>query len=128
MHRMAKLPLRLVSIFQTRLPSMARDDTKLGYFSGWDIDQLFIENLVTVAIGTTAIYTIPASLPTIPVFEVLFRVSGFSRFYQAGIFSTDGTLAGTHNFSSYISGGQIFITTSVAGTAKYLVWTDKVDY
>lgn len=108
--------------------NMARDDTKLGYYSGWDIDQLFIENTVVVPIGTTAIYTIPASLPTIPVFEVLLRVTGFSRFYQAGSFSTDGTLAGLHNFSSYISGGQVFITTNVAGTAKYFVWSDKVDY
>lgn len=107
---------------------MARDDTKLAHFSGWDIDQLFAESSAAVGIGTTAIYTIPASLPTIPVFEVLFRATGFSRFYQAGVYSTNGTLANTHTFSSYVSGGQIFITTDVAGTAKYLVWIDKVDY
>lgn len=107
---------------------MARDDTKLGYYSGWDIDQLVASAIVTVPIGTTAIYTYPANLPTIPVFEVQFRHIGLNRFHQPGTYSTDGTLANSHTFSSFLQAGQIFITTDVAGDAKYFVWSDKVDY
>lgn len=104
------------------------DDSKTSYYSGWDIDQLVASDSVTVPSGATAIFTLPSDLPSLPVFEVLFRLSGFSRFYQAGYFSTDGTIANSHNFSSYISGNQLFINTSDAGTAKYYVWSDKLDY
>lgn len=107
---------------------MARDDTKLGYYSGWDIDQLVASDIVTVPSGTTAIYTYATNLPPLPVFEVQFRKTGLNSFYQAGAYSTDGTLANIHNFSSYIQNGQIFIKTDVAGDARYFVWSDKVDY
>lgn len=107
---------------------MARDDIKLGYYSGWDIDQLVSENTVSVPIGTTAIFTFPANLPPVPVFDVLFRPIGFAGFYQAGSFSDNGTLAHLHSFSSYVFAGQIYITTDIAGLAKYFVWSDKVDY
>lgn len=107
---------------------MARDDLKLSYYSGWDIDQLVSETLTIVPIGTTAIYTIPADLPALPVFEVLFRRTGFSRFAQAGSYSGTGTLADLHMFSSYVYNGQIYVTTDTAGTAKCLVWSDKLDY
>lgn len=108
---------------------MARDDTKLNYYSGWDIDQLFASNAdapLAIGAGTTAVYTIPASLPAVPVYEVQLQVGG--RWYQAGMFATANTLASSQSFSTYITGNQIFITSSVAGNARYYIWTDKVNY
>lgn len=107
---------------------MATDDTKLNYSSGWDIDQLVASAAVAVSSGTTAIYTIPATLPATPEFEVQFKPAASARYHQAGYYSTDGTLAGGHQFSSYVQGSQVFITTDIAGTARYYVWSDKVDY
>lgn len=105
---------------------MSVDDTKLNYLSSWDIDQLVETVTVGVTPGTTAIYTIPSTSTPVPIFMVQLLVSG--RYYQAGTYSTDGTLAGLATFYSYISGNQIFINTGLAGTARCYVWTDKVDY
>ncbi|CAB4132579.1 hypothetical protein UFOVP253_37 [uncultured Caudovirales phage] len=102
------------------------DDTKANYASKWDIDQLFATNTVPVGVGTTAVYTIPGTIPAIPVYEVQLQVGG--KWYQAGGFATSNTIATLQSFSTYISGNQIFITTGVAGTARYFVWTDKVNY
>lgn len=102
------------------------DDTKVNYASKWDIDQLFATNTVAVGVGTTAVYTIPSTIPSVPVYEVQLQVG--SKWYQAGLLATSNTLATSQNFSTYISGNQIFITTTVAGTARYFIWTDKVNY
>lgn len=104
------------------------DDSKVNYYSGWDIDQLVASNKVVVPSGTSLVVAIPAGLPAVPNYEVQFQLSGFSRWYQAGAFSTDGTLANVHSFNSYVSGGNIYINTTTAGTAKYFIWSDKVDH
>jgi hypothetical protein len=107
---------------------MARDDTKLSYYSGWDIDQLVAKDTVAVGAGTTAIFTYPTNLPAVPLFDVQFQPTASTKFYQSGAYSTNGTFAGVHQFSCYVQAGQIFIKTDIAGTAKYFVWSDKVDY
>lgn len=104
---------------------MSFDDTKVAYYSGWEIDQLVDSARVTVSSGTSLLCAIPAGL-SIPVFEVQFQVQGFTRWYQSGAFSTDGTLANLHHFSSYIYNGNLYINTSIAGTAKYFIWSDGV--
>lgn len=118
---------------------MGIDDSKVNYSSTWDIDQLVIEddlttagfsNRVAVTSGTTLLVQIltGTGLPDIPTFEVQFQVTTLSRWYQEGAFSTDGTLANMHSFSSYLQDGGIYITTDIAGIAKYFIWADKVDY
>lgn len=125
---MARLRLRLATMLPMGLASVAVDDTKIGYASEWDIDQLVATADVAVGSGDTAIYTITGSLPAIPVYEVQFQPGGSGPFYQAGAYSTDGTLANTSSFSTYISAGQIFITAFTTGVARYYVWSDKVDH
>lgn len=107
---------------------MSRDDTKLNYYSGWDIDQLVSSTTMNVGIGTTAVYTIPTTLPSRPVFEILFIRTGFTRYYQPGRYSPNGTLASSKAFSSYQNGNQIFITVAETGTAKVLIYSDRYDY
>ncbi len=105
---------------------MAIDDTKLNYYSGWDIDQLADTVIMPVTPGTTAIYTIPSTSVPMPIFMVQLLISG--RYYQAGTYSTDATLSGLGTFYSYISGNQIFVNTTSAATARCYIWTDKVNY
>ena len=107
---------------------MIRNDSKLDYSSEWDIDQLLTTNSVSVPSGTSSIYTIPATLPAIPVFHVYFRPSGSAKWYESGAYSTSGAYAALQSFYTYVSGNSISINTTVAGTAKYYVWSDKVNY
>jgi hypothetical protein len=106
---------------------VTRDDTKLNFYSGWDIDQLYDSKEVAVTAGTATVFTIPATLPTIPVFEVQFKPTGDTKWYQSGTYSTNGTLAGLNNFYVHVQSGAVKIV-SAGGTARYFVWTDKVDY
>lgn len=114
-------------MFQRRLVKMARDDTKLNYYSGWDIDQLLTTNSVSVSTGANAVYAVPSSNP-IPVFEVQFKPIGSTFWYRPGTSSTNGTVAGEFTVYTYISALTIFINTTVPGTARYFVWSDKVNY
>jgi hypothetical protein len=105
---------------------MSVDDTKLNYLSTWDIDQLIASGTTSVSSGITAVYTIPSSSVSLPVYEIQFQNSG--KWYQTGAYSTNGTLAGLKSFYTYINAGVIYISTTVAGNIRYFVWTDKVDY
>lgn len=109
---------------------MAIDDDKLIYSSEWDIDQLVESNTVAVAgSGTTLVrdYSL-LNLPPNPVWEVQFRPTGSTRYYTAGLNSLDGAGANNFTFFSYESGNTIYIVTDRAGTARYFIWSDKVDY
>jgi hypothetical protein len=105
---------------------MATDNDKLNFLSTWDIDQLVATAEVAVPSGTTALYTIPSTLPAIPVFEVQIKVG--TKWYQTGTFATSNTLATSKIMNAYVSSGQLFISTNTAGTARYFVWQDKVNY
>lgn len=105
---------------------MSIDNTKLNYLSTWDIDQFIATDTIAIGIGITAVYTIPVTSVTLPVYEVQFENSG--RWYQAGAYSIDGTLAGLFSFYTYISAGAIYIVTTIAGNARYFIWTDKVNH
>lgn len=116
---------------------MAFDDSKLNYSSQWDIDQLVaandtssptFTNRIAVPAGTSAVVAIPSSLPDYPEYTVQFQISGLSRWYSPGGYSTDGTLAGYHQFSVYVQNRVIYITTDTPGIAKYFIWADKVNY
>lgn len=106
---------------------MTTDNTKLNYFSRWDIDQLIATSTVAIGSGTTSIYTIPSTNP-IPEYEVQFQPSGSPYWYGMGTSSTNGTLAGTFTPYSYISGTSLSIVAPIAGNARYFVWADKVNY
>lgn len=106
---------------------MTTDNDKLVYDSRWDIDQLVATDTVTVGVGTTAIYTITSEVQ-LPEFEVQFKPTGTTLWRQAGVSSTDGTLGAQTTFSAHISSGVIYINTDTAGTARYFVWADKVNY
>lgn len=106
---------------------MTPDDTKLNYISSWDIDQLIAQNSVSVAAsGDTVLYTI-ANASTPNVFEVMFQPTGSSYWYQAGLSSSDG-LNNDIIFYVYINGSSLTINTLTAGTARYYIWSDKVNY
>lgn len=106
---------------------MTVDNSKLNYYSAWDIDQLLDTDTVLIGSGDTAIFTITGST-SIPEFEVQFKPISSTYWYAMGTSSTDGTVANTFTVYSYISGASIFIHAPVAGTARYFVWADKVNY
>lgn len=100
------------------------DDSKLIFSSAWDIDQLVASGEVAVGgSGETTIYTFTGSAP---VFEVLFKPTGSTRWYHAGMNSTDNTTTGLFFYTPYISGQNIRVHTESAGTARYYVWADEV--
>lgn len=107
---------------------MTVDTNKVNYYSGWDIDQLIAQGSVTVGgAGNTTLATITnASLPNI--FEVMFQPTGQTSWFQMGTNSTTGALAGLFICYSYMSGTSLIINTSSSGTARYYVWSDKVNY
>lgn len=107
---------------------MAVDNSKLNYFSAWDIDQLVASGEVAVASGTTILTAVPAGLPAVAVFEVYFKPGSGSRWYRAGIYSTNGALSGQGSFYSIIANKQLYIATTTNGIARYFIWQDKVDY
>lgn len=119
--------LKHLIMLATRLPKMATDDSKLNYLSTWDIDQLVTTDSISVGSGATAIYTITGNVP-IPEFEVQFKPTGSTFWYQMGMSSSSATVATTFMAYSYISGSSIFINAPSAGTARYFVWADKVNY
>lgn len=106
---------------------MAVDNDKLNYYSAWDIDQLVASDTVLVGSGATAIYAITSPI-TLPEFEVQFQPTGSTLWYEVGESSTNATLAGLFTFYSYISGSSVFINAPGAGTARYFIWGDKINY
>lgn len=125
---MVKWLLKHLIAFLTRYTSfMTVDNSKLNYYSGWDIDQLVASDSIVVSPGTTALYTIPSSLPTLPSFEVQLKPTGSSKWFQAGSYTTSDTYATHNSFVAYIQSGVIYIVCA-GGTARYFVWSDKVDY
>lgn len=107
---------------------MSLPDTNIAFNSNWDIDQLSFTNSISIGSGLTALYTLDATLPSIPVFEVQFKPTGSTRWFNCGVYATADTLATQDLFFTYIQSGVIYINTSVAGTARYFVWQDKVNY
>lgn len=104
---------------------MTVDSNKIAYYSGWDIDQLLTNTEVAVGSGDTALYS---TLIPLPEYEVQFKPTGSTYWYQAGTASTDGTTTNLFTFYSYITGSSIHIKTTSTGTARYFVWADKIDY
>lgn len=106
---------------------MTVDNSKLNYYSAWDIDQLIATDTVLVGLGDTAIFTITGQI-TVPEFQVQFKPISSTYWYEMGTSSTDGTVGNTFTAWSYISGSSVFMHAPSAGTARYFVWGDKVDY
>lgn len=119
--------LKVVLMWLMPSTSMPVDNSKLNYFSEWDIDQLLANKDIAVGSGATAIYTISGNVP-IPEYEVYFKPTGSTFWYQMGTSSSLGTIATTFTAYSYISGSSIFINAPSAGTARYFIWADKVNY
>lgn len=107
---------------------MSVKDSKIAYSSNWDIDQLINTGTTPVGSGISTVYTIPSTIPPIPVFEVQFQPTGSVFWYDPGTSSTDGTLTNLFTFFTYIAGGVININTTSTGIARYFIWSDKVDY
>ena len=115
------------------------DDSKVFYYSGWDIDQLRLlpSNTLVVPIGDTVLFDITSATvgpgqPAVPVYEVQFQPTGSSMWYQAGAYSTTGLAANSSSFYTYIqvtsspAAGHVHISTLKTGTARWFIWTDKV--
>lgn len=97
---------------------MTVDNSKLAYFSGWDIDQLIASDIVVVTTGFNNIYTISANLVAIPTFELQYKPNGSAQWFKAG----------SQGFYSYINTGIIYAKVPSNGLVRYFVWADKVDY
>ncbi len=109
---------------------MITDNSKLHFSSTWEIDQLVDSNTVTISgSGDTALVDFSSlNLPTIPIFEVQFQPTGSTKWFESGENSTNGTLAGLFVHYAFISGSTLTINTGGAGTARYYLWSDKVDH
>jgi len=104
---------------------MTVDATKINYYSGWEIDQLIDQGTISVGSGTTLVASLSnAENPN--VYEVQFRPSGMAQWFRIGQNSTNATVAGGFQFSSYVDGANIYLTTSTSGTARFFIWSDTV--
>lgn len=106
------------------------DDSKLAYNSSWEIDQLVKTDDVSVGSGLSAVFNYSSlGVSVNPEYEVYFKPSGDTKWYKDGAFSTNGSYFTTGSqFFSYTDGTSIFINTLTAGTARYYIWQDKIDY
>lgn len=99
------------------------DDSKVEFNSNWEMDRLIAQNDVAIGTGTTLLYTFASSL-TPPSFEVQYSPNS-SQYYQMG----HGQLGGTYfDVHAFIDGTGIYVTSNVAGRARYYIWSDKVNY
>ena len=104
---------------------MAVDDTKVNYYSGWEVDQLIAQGSFSVSTGTTLVHSLSdAQNPN--VYELQFQPSGVAQWYRIGTNSTNATVANLFNFSSYVDGSSLYATTSSGGTIRYFIWSDTV--
>lgn len=106
---------------------MSTDNTRFHYLSSWDIDQLVDEDTVAVSAGTNLIATVSGD-PSLPVSNAQFQPTGSSHWYDEGTSSTDGTLANTFVFYTYLSGLSFYAVVPTGGIIRYFRWQDKVDY
>ena len=103
---------------------MAVDKTKLAFNSNNEIDRLVATGTVGVGAGVSQITTFAsASLP--PIFSLQFQPSGSPLWYATGHSDHGGTNIYLH---SYIENAAIMANCSHAGTVRYFVWSDKVNY
>ena len=107
---------------------MTVDNTKLQYYSNWDIDQMVASDIKTVGTGTTLIYTVPSNSVALPIFEMQFKPTGSFSWYGAGANSTDGTIGSLFTFYSYLQGTGIYSVTTSSGTVRYFIYSDKINY
>jgi len=96
---------------------MSIDPTKVLFQSNLEIDRLLLVESKQIGAGVTALYNFTGNPP---VFEVQFSNNG-NMWYQMGTGSPGDPY-------SYIEGSTIYIRTNASGTARYYVWSDKVDY
>lgn len=105
---------------------MSLDNTNIAFSSTWDIDQIVSTGTTTVSSGDSLVAALPSS-PALPVFMLQFQPTGSSYWYQAG---TNITESSTNEFTfyGYIQSATLRINTTKAGTARYFIWTDKLNY
>lgn len=106
---------------------MARDDSKLTFYTGWDIDQLVVTNDVAVASGDKIVTVIPTPLlGTKPTFSIMFKPTGSNNWYQEGTSSTNTSFLNQFTSYGYLFGNDLHVV-SPAGTVRYYIWADKVN-
>lgn len=109
---------------------MATDNSKLIYNSTWDIDQLIVYNSGT-HVGASPSWGDGTALTTFsgnpPVFELQFKPDGYSSWFPQGANSYDNN-NGFYVSYAYIIGNTIYIYNDIAGTARYWIWSDRINY
>lgn len=106
---------------------MSVDNTKAKYSSMWDIDQQVASGTTSVSSGTTAIYTLPSSTEP-STHEVQFKPSGSTKWFDVGTGATSNTVATLFTFYTYTLGSSLYVVTSSAGTIRYYIYQDKINY
>lgn len=102
---------------------MTVDRTKLAFSSSNDIDNLIATGTVAVGAGVSAV-TNYASVSLPPVFVLQFQPNSTTLWYQMGGNDHGGAIA----LHGYADVGTIYINASIAGTVRYFVWSDKINY
>lgn len=119
----ASLLRRVVLIYQRHF-KMARDDSKLNFYSGWEIDQQTQTNTVGVGAGDTAIVAVSGY----PLYELQFKPNGSNYWFRSGVSCSDGATGGIFAFYGYLEGGYLKVHSDIAGTVRYFIYSDKVNY
>ena len=97
---------------------MSVDETKVAFYSNWDIDQLIDSGSSSVSTGTTAL----TSIDGVKDWKVQLEVSG--KKYDPGTSSTNAST--TFRFYSYVDSGTLYIETNQAGTAHWYIFEDDL--
>jgi hypothetical protein len=99
------------------------DNTKVLFNSGWLIDEMEASGEMAAGVGTTEVYTLPDS-SHLPVFDIQFS-PGSDQWYNVGPLDHTGSINSCH---AWIDAGKIYFSTDIAGTIRYYIWSDKVNY
>lgn len=97
---------------------MSVNETKVAFYSNWDIDQLIDSGSVAVSSGATAL----ASIDGVKDWKVQLEVGG--KKYDPGSNSTNASTI--FLFYSYVDSGTLYIQTNQAGTAHWYIFEDDL--
>lgn len=97
---------------------MSVNETKVAFYSNWDIDQLVDSGSMSVSTGATALTPIDGVKDWI----VQLEISGVR--YAPGPASTNAS--SVFFFYSYVDSGTLYVNTPVSGTAHWYIFEDDL--
>lgn len=104
---------------------MAIDETKIQFSSNWStIDKVPAGKFTTTAVAANVNQIVGTYTSTPPMVTVQFKPTGSNLWYMPG----DNARPGDYNFyySSFFLSGNIYVNSTVAGTARLLIYDRKI--